>query len=213
MTETILKSEALKVHTFEAAVARHAQFHREWLDHMKRVEDDERNGITGIAKHQPYPAPHAHPAVMRSVDQNGNADYTIKDDGPTPAQALDAAKRDLSMQVDMLEASVVEAIAPVRKLRISNIRERDIISTDDKNRSGISKSIVSKAKAMIFGGPTLDEQVAAMRSSDDTAFLQTQVDLRTKIDVVRRRAAQAHGDIDGLTAATLPAWKMPDLTA
>ena len=212
MTEKILKSEISAIPNFDVAVAQHAAFVREHVAHMARVGADRKNGIEGPAKHQPYPAPTAHPAVARAVDRDGNADYKVEDDGPTPEQKLARKKYDLALSLSVAEKSASETIWPLAKQRLDIFRQSDIRKADGARALDIASRRGVIAKAIL--GPkdpaTVVAEVEASRPADDTAFLKDKEQLWQRICAVQRIAAQAHADIEDLTAETIDSWKLPD---
>jgi hypothetical protein len=214
MTAKILKSEIAAVPGFEAAVARHAMFIREHLEHMARVAADEKNGVEGHARHQPYPAPTAHPAIIRAVDANGNADFTIEDDGPTAAERLALRKADLAMRLGQAERAASDAEWPIAKRRLDNFRSSDISAADNARAQKIAAERGPIAKAIL--GPkdpkNVWDQAIQARPAADTAFLADHAARHQKIAAIERIAAQAHADIEELTAENIGAWKMPDFT-
>lgn len=214
MTEKIWKSEVSAISNFDAAVARHAAFVREHVAHMARVEADRKNGIKGLAKHQPYPAPIAHPVVARAVDRDGNANYKIEDDGPTPEQELARKKTELIFSLSVAEKSASEAIWPLGKQRRDILRQSDIRKADEARALDIINRRGVIAKAIL--GPKDPASVAAevetSRPADDTAFLKDREQLWQKISAVQRIAAQAHADIEDLTVTTIKSWKNPEFT-
>ena len=57
------------------------------------------------------------------------------------------------------------------------------------------------------------EQIAARieaeRPAEDTALLKAQKERRARIEAIQLAAAQAHHDIEDLTAETVGSWKLP----
>jgi hypothetical protein len=215
MTATILKSEISAIHNFEVNVAQHAMFVREHVEHMARVAADIRNGIKGAAKHEPYPAPHAHPAVARAVDKDGNADYKIEDDGPTPAQILAAKKNELTMKLGSAERAASDAAWPIVKRRLDNFRASDIGAADNARAQEMvaKRGLIAKAILGPKDPKTAFQEAVESRPLDDTEFLKSHAARHQKIMAIERIAAQAQCDIEDLTAETIGAWKMPDFTA
>lgn len=215
MTVKILKSEIAAIPGFEVAVARHAAFVREHAEHMARVAADEKNGVEGIAKHQAYPAPTAHPAIARAVDGSGNADFKIEDDGPTAAEMLTAKKTQLAMKLGAAERAAGDAAWPIAKRRLDNLRASDIGASDNARAQEIAAKRGPIAKAIL--GPkdpkSVLQEATEARPAADTAFLEDREARHQKITAIERVAAQAHADIEDLTAENIGAWKTPDFTA
>lgn len=196
--QKILKSHVVGTN-FEVEVARFVALKKEWCEHQAKVEADERNGVTGIAKHVACKPPVAHPLIESAIDADGNASYEIVDDGPSPEQKLEFRKSELEQQLQAAETAAIEAIIPRRQIPLLNLREKDIHAAhqDRLQDRGVIKNIMSSAPEM---------------PADDKAFVEQQQAQRDKVLAIRRMAAQALADIDDLTADTVDAWKLPDFS-
>lgn len=212
MTLKILKSQVAQIPNFEVRVAEHVQLYNEHKSHMERVASDEKAGIEGIAKHEPYPASRAHKLIEDAINYDtGKADYIIENDDPTPAEILDQKKNDLFHQVSLAEQDAINKIFPPRTHRSLNIREHDIRQRDIDRGRKISQSYIAKAKS-ILGGPSIEEQIASARSQEDADFLKEHEDRQNSVQKILRSAASAHSEIDALTIDTIDSWKIPDFS-
>jgi hypothetical protein len=211
MTFRIVKSQTFP--GFEVAVAAHALEMRNWRAHMARVEVDEKNNVAPIDRHVAHPRPGAHPLVEAAVNEHDIADYEVVDDGPTPAQILEAKKTDLYVAVSRAEQAAIDAIMPRRRHRLFVLREAAIRQADQAVIQELTKKRGMLASAAAAVGLTkavdLSVDVERRRPADDTKFIGEQVARQRKIDAIHRAAAQAHNDIEDLTLETIDAWKMP----
>lgn len=195
--QKILKSQVSGTN-FEVEVARFVVLKKEWREHQAKVEADEKNGVTGIAKHVACKHPVAHQLIESAIDADGNASYEIVDDGPTPAQILEQQKQDLELQLNMAETAAIEAIFPRRQLPLLSAKENDINAAHQQSSNrGVIKSLLVSPPEM---------------PSEDKAFVEQMRVKRQKVSDIRRITAQALADIDGLTAETIDAWKLPDFS-
>lgn len=212
------KSQTDRIDGFEVHVARHAADMKVWRAHMGRVADDERNGVTGIEKHQQYNRPVAHPMVEAAVNENDDADYQIVDDGPSAAEILTAKKSTLLDGVAAAEQTAIDTIVPAGKRRLFDMREADIRKADgilandliSKRKPGVLASITS-AVGLTKQMDTSDiaAHVEEVRPDGDTKHLEEQQARREAIERIRRIAAQAQHDIEDLTAETVDSFKIP----
>lgn len=195
---------------FAAAVAAHALEMRNWRAHMKRVGEDEKNGVTDpLLRHVAYPRPMSHPMVEAAVNENDVADFEIVDDGPTPEQALAAKRNDLFAAVSRAEIEAIAMIVPPGKARSFAFRETDIRNTDAKAYE--KPGVLAKAASAIGITKPADilAEIEKNRPAEDTKFLADQADRRRRVAAIERAAAQMHSDIEDLTLDTVDAWKMP----
>lgn len=195
MTFKVAKSQMPE--GFEASVAKHAHEMKIWREHMQRVANDKKNGVTGDKMHVAYHRPDAHPLVKESVNENDVADYQIVDDSPTPDQILAAKKELLIGKISMAEAVATRAVTPAGRARAWSIREGDILKSQTPSTSvlGTVKNAIGLSKKL---------------SADDEQFLADQDTRRQKADAIARAAAQMMSDVEDLTVANIDAWKMPD---
>lgn len=205
---------------FELEVAHFAQAMRDWRAHMGRVGDDERNGVTGINKHVPYPRPIAIQLVDEAVDEDGNPDYEIVDDTPSPDETLPERKQKLLNEVSIAEAVAIEAIAPRAKQRWQNLQEQEIRDRDvavvrqviEKEETGLLNAV---KKAAGWKSPSNDiaKAVNDARSDEDQKILADAKAQRVKIADIQKIAAKAHAEIYDLTVDTIDKWTMPEFPA
>jgi len=170
-------------------------------DHMKRVEADKAlpelvapnfkdfdgNGekFTAAAqeheravaaRHQAYPAPHAHPLIAAVL--SGDGQYEVYNDDAEVAEAqLAQAKADLVHRVLSDETAAIEKISPTTRHRALQYREHDITKKGKENWT-----------------------------EEDRRFLEDQASARDQIDEIQRRAAGLLAEIDGLTSETIIDW-------
>lgn len=205
MTARILKSQIGP--NFELQVAAYAHDLRNWRAHMARVEQDKQNpDLPDIERHMAHPRPLAPPAVEIAVNENGDADYQIVDDGPTPGQVLVEKKRRLMQAVSIAEGLAIAGVCPLGKRRLFNIHETEILAADAEFAAGLQGSLWKRA---IGAQSDITAEIEANRAPDDTAHLEDQRRRRAQTAAVERIAAQAHHDIEDLTSDTVDAWQMP----
>lgn len=205
---------------FELAVATFAQDMRDWRAHMSRVAADERNGVQGIEKHEPYARPVATDLVDSAVDEEGNPDYEIVDDGPTAEQILVMKKSALFGEVLRAEAAAGEKIVPSAHRRLFNLQESAIFAADAKLASDLrkkKKGRIAKVWDAALGKDVdmvavEESEIRAQRPAKDTAHLDAQAERREKLNALAMKSAQAIADIQNLTADNVDAWKLPDFT-
>lgn len=218
MTADIPKSQTWP--DFELDVANFAEAMRSWRDHMGRVSLDASNGVTGLERHVAYPRPVAPALVDAAVDEDGNADYRIVDDTPSPEETLPLRKQQLLDQVSMAELTAIEKVAPRAKQRWLMFQEQEIRGRD----LAIVKGIVAKETGMLnavkkaagFKSKSSDEIAKAVndaRSGDDQELLARVKAQRAKIEAIQRIGAKAHAEIADLTVDTIDKWKMPEFPA
>jgi hypothetical protein len=177
---------------FEVMVAGHASEMKAWRAHMRRVADDEKNGVTGIDRHMAHPAPSSHPIVAAAVDENDNANYEIVDDSQ---QLLARRKLVLIAEVSEAQQATVDKIIPRGKRHLYNLREEEI------RQAAAPRGIAGKvAQAIGFGSQISD---------GDRQFLEDQKSRSDRIAVAGRIAAQAMHDIEDLTVDTVDGWTAP----
>ena len=192
-----IKLSAVRGTNFELEVAHFAQAMRDWRVHMNLVAADEKNGVSGIDRHHPYPRPIASEIVDSAIDEDGNPDYEIVDDGPKPEEILAAKKNELFRMVTIAEHAAAAAVAPVGKRRLQNIQEANI-----RSRMSSDEGLLKKVAGALRG-------TARKISDEDAAHLQDQVDRRERLAEIELIAAQAHADIEDLTSDTIDGWQIP----
>jgi hypothetical protein len=183
-----------------------------WREHMARVKQDEKNDVPIERRHVAYPRPRAHPMVERAVDENDEVNFEVIDDGPTAAELLAVRKATLLNEVSIAENRAIDAIVPAGKRRPFNLRESDIRMADAAKAKALAASN-SGLRKKVAGRTMTPEQMAARieaeRPLEDTALLRAQEERGARIEAIQRAAAQAHHDIEDLTAETIGGWKLP----
>ena len=190
----ILKSSADLVPDFEVKVAAYAHEMGLWRAHMRRVQDDDARGVTGIERHWPLQRPTAHPLVETAINENDEAAYEIVDDGPSESEILAVKKRDLMARVSEAERIAIVAVVPAGKRRLYEMRQADIAS----------RPVGALRKAAMTVGLVGDDM-----SEDDATFMEMMRQQSQRIDAISRVAAQAHHDIEDLTIDTVDIWMLP----
>lgn len=216
MTAQIRKSQVTP--QLELEIATFAQAMRDWRAHMERVEKDKRDGIEGIDRHEPYPRPIASDLVDSAVDEDGNPDYVIVDDGPTAEQVLNAKKSALFNEVLKAEAIAAEKIVPTAKRRLFNLQEAAIGEADEKLAAELKKK--KKGRIAKVWDAALGKDVDAVtveaadlraqRSAKDNDHLDAQAERRGRFNKLAMLSAQALADIQDLTTDNVDDWKIPN---
>lgn len=224
MTAIIPKSKIASMDRFEVRVAGHAQLVREWRAHMAKVDDDEKDNVPDEKRHVAYKAPREHSMVEDAVDAEGNADYRIQDDGPTPAQLLDARKQQLFAEAVAMEHEAQTAIdgaplkARIRAVMMSRIRAEDGARLqpllDQLSNLSVVDKVMLKGKPLREALADPEKNVhAGNRPVADQQFLDSRATAETKLAAMREHFAQVLADIDDLTVATARTYKIPEFTA
>ena len=212
MKQKIAASAIAGIKDFAAAAASHAVEMKAWREHMARVKQDEKNDVPIERRRVAYPRPRAHPMVERAVDENDEVNFEVLDDGPTAAELLATRKAALLNEVSIAESKAIDAVIPAGKRRLFNLRESDIRAADAAKALALAASKSGLLKR-VTGGAMSPEQMAAQigaeRSLEDTAHLRAQEGRRARIEAIERAAAEAHHDIEDLTAETIGGWKLP----
>lgn len=206
MKQKILASSIAGIADLPAAAAAHAVEMKNWRAHQRRVAEDEKNGVPKERAHWPQPQPRAHPAVERAVDENDEANFEIVDD------TLPMKKAALMAEVSRSEHEAILAVVPVGKRRAFDIRERDILAADHRLRSEINTGnggIIRKVTGQQLSIEEIERAVVDARHPANTKHLADQATRRERIAEIERKAAQAHHDIEDLTAETIGGWKPP----
>lgn len=193
---------------FEVAVAAHAFELRNWRSHMTRVEQDKKKAVDDPTKHVAHPAPSSHPAVVAAIDENGEANYEIIEDGPTEEEVLAKKKKALIDDVSQAEYGATCAVVPLGKQRMFDIRETKIMTeeTNQVRKVMQSQTWLDKIKSSLTGS----DAPKVTRSKADSDFIAMRAEHRAKIEAIRLVAAQAHHDIEDLTSENVDSWKMPE---
>lgn len=217
MTHPILKSVINAIPDFAVRAAAHALEMRHWRAHSARVKTDAKNpDLPAIDRHVGYPAPSEHPIVMSAVNEADEVDFEVVDDGPTPEQLLRARKNELLAAVSRTEHGAIDAVIPPGKRRMLDMRETDIRAADAERATLLRNSEQGGGLLGAFRRATSADDIGAMmaeqRPAEDTAHLDQQASRRERISAIERIAAQAHHDIEDLTAETIGAWVMPNFS-
>lgn len=210
MTVRVPKSQAHD--GFDADVAAHAFEMRHWRAHMARVAEDEKNKVEPIDRHIAHPRPGAMPLIEACVNENDVADYEIFDDGPTEDQILAMKRLELIGKVTEAEQAAIATVVPIGKRRIFDLREHDILVSDEKIIRDLEPGWVAKVASTVGVAKKIDVQaeLEKRRPAEDTKFMQEQSGRRARINAIQRIAAQMHSDIEDLTAETVGSWVMPN---
>lgn len=209
MKHKVLASEIAGIADFPAAAAAHAVEMKNWRAHQRRVAEDEKNGVPKDQAHWPQKQPRAHPAVERAVDENDEANFEIINDLPDPLIARKAA---LAADVSWAEQAAIAAIVPPGKRRLFALREHDIRERDDSQRTKLhtgNSGLLRKVTGQQLSTEEIERAVIDARGPSDTRHLADQAERRQRIAGIERKAAQAHHDIEDLTAETIGSWQPP----
>jgi hypothetical protein len=159
-----------------------------------------------------YPRPRAYSWVEHAVDEKDEVNFEIVDDGPTAEERLAARKAELINEVAIAENKAIDAVVPPGKRRLFNLRESSIQVADQAKAVALAASSIGLLKRLTGATITPDQiaaRIEAERPADDTAHLQAQQQRRARIEAIQLAAAQAHHDIEDLTAETIGSWKLP----
>jgi hypothetical protein len=212
MKQKIPTSAIAGINTFNVAAAAHAAELKEWRAHMVRVADDQKNDVPIERRHVSYPRPRAHAWVERAVDEKDEVNFQIVDDSPTAEERLAARKAQFINEVSIAENKAIDAVVPPGKRRLFNLRESAILAADQIKAATLAASSSGILKK-ITGSAMKPDQIAARieadRPADDTAHLKAQQERNARIEAIQLAAAQAHYDIEDLTAETIGSWKLP----
>ena len=212
MKQKIAASAIAGIKDFAAAAASHAVEMKAWRAHMTRVKQDEKNDVPIERRHVAYPRPRAHPMVERAVDENDEVNFEVLDDGPTAAELLATRKAALMHEVSIAENRAIDAIVPAGKRRLFNLRESDIRMADAAKAKALAASnsgLLKKVAGRTMTPEQMAARIEAERPLEDTALLRAQEERGARIEAIQRAAAQAHHDIEDLTAETIGGWKLP----
>lgn len=212
MTFKILKSAFDADPNFAIKVQAYAAERRTWKEHMGRVAADEAAGVTGIAKHVAYGSPTASSMIMESVNEAGDPDFYIFDDGPTTEQALEIKKLDLYNRLIAAQTAAINEVGSAVKRRLWDLKENEVYDRDgERIATAMSKDTGWLAK-LVGRKSSVAEETQRSRSAEDAAHIAEQTKRRRKINAIVLIGAQAHSDIEDLTVDNVDAWKLPDFT-
>jgi hypothetical protein len=212
MKQQIPASAIAGINNFAVVAQAHAVEVKVWRAHMARVMEDAANEVPIERRHVAYPRPRAHPLVERAVDEKDEVNFEIVDDGPTAEERLAARKADLLREVSIAENKAIDAVIPPGKRRFFNLRESTIQEGDKAKAIALSASNSGLLKKITGNALTADQiaaQIEAERPAEDTALLKAQKERRARLEAIQLIAAQAHHDIEDLTAETIGSWKLP----
>jgi hypothetical protein len=212
MKQQIPASAIAGIKGFSVVAAAHASEMKSWRAHTARVAEDKKNDVPIERRHVAYPRPRAHPLVESAVDENDEVNFEIIDDGPTAEEKLAARKAELLHAVSIAENKAIDAVVPLGKRRLFNLREAAILEADRarsvsllESNSGLLKKITGAA----MSADQIAARVEAERPAGDTTFLLEQKQRSDRLAAIQLGAAQAHHDIEELTAETVGSWKLP----
>ena len=212
MKQKIPASAIAGITNFAATAASHAFEMKGWRAHMARVKEDEKNDVPIERCHVAYPRPRGHPLVERAVDENDEVNYEVVDDGPTAAELLAARKAELLNEVSAAEGQAIDAIVPVGKRRLFNMRESTIRESDQVMASALyakNSGFIKKLVGVVLDDKQIAAKIDAERPIEDTKHLQAQEERRARMAAIQLAAAKAHHDIEDLTVETISSWKLP----
>jgi hypothetical protein len=212
MKHRIPASAIAGIADFAAAAAAHAFEMKRWRAHMARVLEDEKNDVPIERRYAAYPRPRAHPMVERAVDENDEVNFEVVDDGPSAAELLAARKAALLSEVSIAETKAIDAAAPPGKRRLFNMREAEIRAADQAKSVALSANnpgFIKRLFGIVLDDKKIAAKIEAERPIEDTKHIQAQAERRARIEAIERAAAQAHHDIEDLTAETIGSWKLP----
>lgn len=224
MKMKIAKSQVDTFPDFAGMAAAHAVDMRTWRAHMARVKEDEVEGVTGINRHTPYQRPAAHPLIESVINENDEADFEVVDDGPTPEEILQLRKIQLLGEVTRAEQAAIAVVFPPAKQRLLLMKEQDVRRRDseivadlrEQERVLLEKMVNKIAVTVGLKKPLAGKEIAAavnaQRSDDEQELLADLKSRRKRLAAIERVAAQAHADIEDLTADTIDAWQVPDFS-
>ena len=118
----------------------------------------------------------------------------------------------LMHEVSIAENRAIDAIVPAGKRRLFNLRESDIRMADAAKAKALAASnsgLLKKVAGRTMTPEQMAARIEAERPLEDTALLRAQEERGARIGAIQRAAAQAHHDIEDLTAETIGSWKLP----
>jgi hypothetical protein len=123
----------------EVQIAAHAHEVREWNEREKRVAQDAKNpNIPDIERWAPCPFPDAPNGwVASAVDKDGNADYQVENDDPTPEDLLPLRKDELVAKLRSAEAEAHNAVLASNKRPLRQMVAQDIATKDAETRNAV----------------------------------------------------------------------------
>lgn len=210
MKHRIPASSIAGIKNFSVAAAAHASELKTWRAHMARVADDQKSDVPIELRHVAYPRPRAHPFVERAVDENDEVNFEVVDDGPTPEERLATRKVELISAVSIAENTAIDALRPIGRRRLFNLRESVIRAADQKKAAALSASSSGLLRKITGLSPDrIAARIEAERPAEDTAHLRAQEEYRARVEVIGLIAAHAYNDIEDLTTETIGSWKLP----
>lgn len=214
MKQQIKLSEIAGVENFAVAVAAHALEMKNWNAHMARVLDDQKKPPANpMDCHWPLKRPHAHPAVEKALDENGEANFEFVDDTPRPEKlSLAQRKMNLIHQVTNAQEAAQLLAVPFGKRDLFSFREQAIVAADGALRTSLyvnNNKILKKITGATLSAEDVESKVTAARSPEDSDHLKKQEARRQEFARINMIAAQAKHDIEDLTEETIDGWKLP----
>jgi hypothetical protein len=247
MTHPIPKSviASLGITDIDARVRHYANEHAAWRDReslvaafnakqsMRRPEWTDYAGSTDpiteyqnamaayeqfeLSRPAPFPEPMDHPDIVAAINDKGEPEFEVFDDGPSPAEVLEQKKKALAMEVTAMEHAALEAVVPDRKRRLLNIRLNDLAKTESGRTKDLLNSIGRQIEESNDNNEKLDlmrrqrdltAEIHAMRTPEEAALAEDQIERQKKIDAITLWAATMHNDIDDLTVDDIDTWKI-----
>jgi hypothetical protein len=262
---TAMKSAG--IHDVPAAVANQAQQMKDWLERKRLVDNldplpvrpewvDFRRSAdpttdytaamdkwTQLVRVRPalFPAPISHPDIMAAINENGEPDFELIDDSPTPDDVLAMKKGTLFQKVTDAENAALNKVTPPGKRRLFDIKEADVRAADarrlepiNKRRQEVSsqlatvlaqlhktpddadlaatqKELETESKALSAKMADPESVHAVARPAADQNVLDESVVRLKKRNDIIRQAAQGHSDIEDLTLDNVDAFEIPSL--
>jgi len=164
-----------------------------------------------------YPEPLSHPEIVACLNDAGDPDFVVVDDGPTDADKLMERKNILFKELRESEESLRNSVIPPAKMRLYGLKY-NAITTADQNRfnewlaRANEKFAIDVAAAKESGEdePKFPPTPAPeqLRPEIDQKFMEEQSARQARIDAIVLWAAQAESDIDDLTLETIDSWTL-----
>jgi len=207
----IAKSLIDAIPGFAVLVADHAHRMKEWRAHMQRVNDDLRNGVSGLEQHHPYDRPRSLALVEAAVNEADEVFFEVVDDS---SELLAQRKAELIGAVAEAEQRAIATVIPAGKRRLFDLRETEIKQADQARAALMVEQQESPGVLQRLMGKKGDDfdieaAVVEQRPPDDTTHLLDQEERRRRVAEIEKIAAQAMHDIEDLTPETIGAWTMP----
>lgn len=189
MTVTIKKSMISPFgDQFGVAAAAYASELKAWRAHMDRVTQDEKNGVPRDQAHHPYPAPRAPLLVEAVINEAGEVDFAVEDDGPTSDQILEAKKDALTKKVVEITDAAALAILPRAKAILINMKIQDI-HDDDAWRATLQQALVSEKISV------LENAQSKLAAAKPAGLIKRLLNINPEADALGRDVKSAEDDV------------------